>query len=423
MRLQFPEGFLWGAAAAAHQVEGDNRNSDWWAWENRPGSPVAEPSGIAIDHYRRYPEDIAMLAGLKIPVYRLSVEWARVEPAEGNFDQEAIDHYRNVIETIRGHGMTPMVTLNHFTLPVWLAARGGWLSQDAPSLLASYCRRIVGELGDLVDWYCTINEPGAVAFGGYLGALDFPPGTTSLGEWNQAIEGLRRGLVESRRTVKDARPEARVGATHSMIEYECSEAGRPIMEFFRSQMEDRFLELCTEDDFVGVQTYTRQKIDVPGVAGPLARALVDFGPARRIVLPRLIRRVVRFGDQPGTATRTTDMGYEYRPEAVAATVRRAHQLLPGKDIIVTEHGIATSNDLERVDFITKGLTALHSVIEAGVPLRGYIHWSAFDNFEWALGYRMRFGLIAVDRSSQTRVPKPSAAFFGQIAYENGLTIE
>lgn len=133
--------------------------------------------------------------------------------------------------------------------------------------------------------------------------------------------------------------------------------------------------------------------------------------------------MVRFGDQPGTATRTTDMGYEYRPEAVAATVRRAHQLLPGKDIIVTEHGIATSNDLERVDFITKGLTALHSVIEAGVPLRGYIHWSAFDNFEWALGYRMRFGLIAVDRSSQTRVPKPSAAFFGQIAYENGLTIE
>jgi beta-glucosidase len=423
VRLEFPAGFLWGAATAAHQVEGNNRNSDWWAWEHRPGSPVAEPSGIAIDQYHRYPEDIAMLAELGIPVYRFSAEWARIEPAEGNFDQAAIDHYRAIVETVRSNGMIPMVTLNHFTLPVWLAARGGWLSQDAPTLLATYCARMVAEFGDLVDWYCTVNEPGIVAFGGYLGALDFPPGTTALDTWNTAIEGLRRGLIESRRAVKETRPEAQVGATHAMVEFECNEAGRPIMEFLRSQMEDRFLEVCEQDDFIGVQTYTRQRVGPPPVVGPLAKALVAFAPARRVVLPPMVRRLTRLGKHPGATARTTDMGYEYRPEAVAATVRRAHELLPDRDIIVTEHGIATSDDAERIDFITEGLTALHGAIEDGVPVRGYLHWSAFDNFEWALGYRMRFGLIAVDRTTQARTPKPAASFLGEIARDNAITID
>lgn len=424
MRLEFPPDFLWGTATAAHQVEGNNRNSDWWAWEHRPGSPVAEPSGEAINHYHRYPEDVLLLSSLGLPVYRCSVEWARVEPTEGFFDQGAIDHYRAMIETIRMNEMTPVVTLHHFTLPVWLAARGGWLHPDTPALLASYAGRIAGEFGDLVDWYCTINEPGVVAFGGYFGALGFPPGTTTLEDWNTAIAALGRGLVQSRAAVKEAQPDARVGATHAMIEYEFNDAGRPIAEYFRSQMEDRFLELSAEDDFIGVQTYTRQVIAPPAPLAKLTQSLVGFGPARRQLLPRLIRRSIRLGDNTDNANqRTTAMGYEYRPQAVAATVRRAHEMLPGKEIIVTEHGIATDDDTERIDFITEGLTSLHQIVEDGIPLRGYIHWSAFDNFEWALGYRMRFGLIEVDRATQVRTPKPSASFLGEIARQNALTLD
>ncbi len=315
-----------------------------------------------------------------------------------------------------------MVTLNHFTLPVWVAAQSGWLNADTPALLARYCAHVVTALDDLVDWYCTINEPGMVAFGGYVGALGFPPGSLSLPEWDTAIDRLCEGLVRSRETVKTARPEAAVGSTHAMVEYEANEGGRPLMEFFRGQMEDRFFAVCGDDDFIGVQTYTRQAVNVPRIVAPLARSLVQFDPLRRAVLPRLIRRLSRHvgggSDEPGV----TDMGYEYRPEAVAATVRRAHEVFPGKDIIVTEHGIATTNDEERVSFIREGLASLHQTIVDGIPLKGYVHWSAFDNFEWALGYGMQFGLISVNRSTQERTPKPSAHYFGTIAQENAVEL-
>ncbi|MDH3308502.1 MAG: family 1 glycosylhydrolase, partial [Acidimicrobiia bacterium] len=419
--LTFPYGFLWGTATAAHQVEGDNRNSDWWAWENRPGSPVAEPSGAAIEQFTRYADDIELLASLGLNTYRYSIEWARVEPAEGTFDPAALDHYRSVTEAVISAGMVPMVTLNHFTLPVWLGARGGWMSPDAPGLFARYCARVTAALGDLVDWYCTINEPGIVAFGGYLGALDFPPGTTDMASWHSAIVGLRNGHRQGLAAVKETRPEARVGATHSMAEWDPSDAGRPIADYLRHQMEDVFFEVCDDDDFIGVQTYTRIRLDVPAPGRPLVRALTGQDFLKSRLLPSIIRRRSRLGGEGPKGVRTTDMGYEWRPRAVAATVRRVAGVLPGKDIVVTEHGIATTSDPDRIEFIGAGLAALHEVVADGIPLRGYLHWSAFDNFEWALGYRMQFGLIAVDRATQTRTVKPSGTFFGGIARTNRLS--
>jgi beta-glucosidase len=418
--LAFPDGFLWGVATAAHQVEGDNRNSDWWAWEHRPGSPVAEPSGTAVEHYARFESDIALLAGLGYTTYRFSVEWARVEPAEGHFEEDAVRHYRAVTEAVRDAGMTPIVTLNHFTLPAWLARRGGWIATAAPSLFARYCTRVVTALGDLVDWYCTINEPGAVALGGYVGALGWPPGTTDLPSWNAAIDGLKQAHTRGLAAVKEIRPQARAGATHALIEYEANTGGRPIMEFLRHQMEDTFLAVCADDDFVGVQTYTRAVVHLPSVLAPVTRALVNVALLRRLVMPPLVRRGSAPTDRRSDRVRRTDMGYEYRPQAVAATVRRVADLLPDKDIVVTEHGIATTDDQERVAFITDGLTALHGAIADGVPVRGYIHWAAFDNFEWALGYRMRFGLVAVDRETQERRVKPSGRLLGEIARANAL---
>jgi beta-glucosidase len=421
-RLVFPDGFLWGVATAGHQVEGDNTNSDWWEWEHRPGTRVAEPSGTAIEHWSRYREDIALLASLGFAVYRFGVEWARIEPSEGRFDVEALRHYRAVVAAVRHHGMEPMVTLHHFTTPRWFADRGGWMAPDAAVLYERYCQAVVRAFEDQVDWYCTINEPGVLAFGGYLGALGWPPGTTDLDAWHLAINGLRKAHVMALSAVKTIRPEARVGATHSMTEYEATGSGGPLMEYLRHFNEDVFLEVCTNDDFVGVQTYTRVVIDAPGPAAPFVRALVGWGPLRRLVLPGLIRR--RIGDfdalPAAGGARRTDMGYEYRPQAVAATVRRAASLLPGKDILVTEHGIATNDDAERIEFITEGLTALHETIGTGVRLRGYVHWSAFDNFEWAFGYRMRFGLVAVDRASQERTVKPSGEFLGAVARHNAL---
>jgi beta-glucosidase len=422
--LVFPEGFSWGTATSAHQVEGGNSNSDWWEWELRPGTPCREPSGAAIDHYNRYGQDIALLAGLGFNTYRFSVEWARIEPSEGVFDEAQLDHYRDMVAAVRRYRLVPLVTLNHFALPLWVARKGGWLSDATPVLFERYARRVVEALGESVDWYGTINEPGVVAFGGYMGALGFPPGTRGVANWKGAAAQLIEGHRRARAAIKELRPSARVGLTHSLEEWESNAGGRPAMEYARRQSEDIYLEAAREDDFVGIDTYTRTQLELPRPIGWLTRAALAVGPIERLVVSATVRHQASggFTVDPRKGIRRTQMGYEYRPTAVAATVRRVAELLPGKPIVVTEHGVATADDAERIEFITEGLKALHPLIGEGIPLRGYIHWSAFDNFEWALGYAMEFGLIAVDRTTQERKPKPSASFLGEIARTNRLRI-
>jgi beta-glucosidase len=414
--LAFPASFLWGAATAAHQVEGGNANSDWWDWERRPGTPCRDRSDIACDTYNRYPEDVRTAAELGLNTFRYSVEWARVEPEEGRFDGRELDHYRRVTDAVLEAGLTPMVTLHHFSLPRWVAATGGWMDPATPARLARYCDTVVRALGNRVDWYCTINEPGVVAFGGYLGALDFPPGRRDAASWERATDGLVAGQRLALAAVREARPSARAGATHSMQEWQADEGGRPIMEYIRRRNEDVFLEASAEDDFVGVQTYTRVQVRLGGATSALLGLALRSDRAMRILAPRFIRGGAKDpagGAPPGA--RRTRMGYEFRPEAVAATVRRAAELLPGKDILVTEHGVATDDDAERVEFIDRGLHAIHAEIDTGLPVRGYIHWSLLDNFEWAKGYEMRFGLVDVDRATLTRTVRPSGRFLGDIA--------
>jgi len=312
--------------------------------------------------------------------------------------------------------MTPMVTLYHFTLPRWVARRGGWADPGTPGLFARYCDTVTRALGDRVDWYCTINEPGVVAFGGYLGALGFPPGTHDAGSWERATTGLVAGHRLALAAVKAARPSAKVGATHSMQEWVADKGGRPMMEYLRRLNEDVFLEASDQDDFVGVQTYTRVAVRLGAATTALVGLALRSRRVMRLVAPTVIRRAAKDparGTAPGA--RLTQMGYEFWPEAVAATIRRAATVLPGKEIVVTEHGVATENDAERIEFIDRGLRAIHAEIAAGLPVRGYLHWSAMDNFEWAEGYAMRFGLVRVDRETLERTVQPSALFLGEIA--------
>ena len=422
--IAFPSGFLWGTATAAHQVEGDNTNSDWWAWENKPGTPCKEPSGTAIEHFKRYPRDMALLAGLGFNTYRFSVEWARIEPNEGEFDGLALEHYRKMVKLCRKSRLTPMVTINHFTLPQWVAARGGWLAPSIVRFFERFTRRVVDALGDEVEYFCTINEPGVVAFGGYGGGFPFPPGVSGIDRWKAATAALIEAHKAARATIKSARPEAKVGLTNAMQEWESNPGGAPIMNYARRLMEDVYLEAAAEDDFIGVQTYTRARVEVSRAAGLLAGVALAIAPVEKLVVAQVTAWQKQGGigaiSEPGV--RTTQMGYEFRPQAVAAPVRRTARLLPGKPIIVTEHGIATANDAERIEFITEGLRSLHQVIADGIPLQGYIHWSAFDNFEWSSGYAMEFGLIAVDRKTQQRTPKPSAKFLGEIARANRVRL-
>ena len=414
--LAFPPGFLWGAATAAHQVEGGNTDSDWWDWERRPGTPCRDESGIANDQYRRYRDDIALLAGVGLNTYRYSVEWARIEPSDGVFDEAVLDHYRALTDAAREACLTPMVTLNHFTLPRWVAARGGWMDPGTPVRFARYAERVVRALADRVDWYCTINEPGIVAWGGYLGALDFPPGRTETRSWEQAIEGLAAGHRLGYQAVKAARPSARAGLTNQLIEWEPDEGARPFVEWLRARTEDFFLEAARGDDFVGVQTYTRAVVRMPAWQSAALRLSLRSRLLRdRVLVPQIRRQALDPEPALPPGARRTQMGYEFRPEALEATVRRAAAVLPGQAIVVTEHGIATDDDAERIEFIDRSLRSLHAAMVDGVPVMGYIHWSAFDNFEWVKGYSQRFGLIGVDRATLERTVRPSAHFLGRIA--------
>ena len=389
----FGAAFLWGAATSAHQVEGGNVNSDWWDFEHAPATAAREPSGDAIDHYHRYAEDFALLASLGHNAHRLSVEWARIEPAPGELSRAAIDHYRRVLTALAGTGMTAFVTLHHFTLPRWFAARGGWLAPDAVDVFARYCSRVAAELGDLMPFVCTVNEPQMVALHGYLEGYH-PPGITNPTLWKRVGRVLLDAHHAAVRAVHHASPRSRAGLAVNLpllAPIRNDDACHTFHRLMDHEIVDRYLDGLTgpdRGDWLGVQYYRKQWVDP---ASPTYFAEPPDGFAR------------------------TQMGWAVYPDGLRQVLHRAAKT--GLPLYVTENGIATADDSERVEYLHTHLAALARARAEGVDVRGYLHWSAFDNFEWSEGYRPRFGLVAVDRDF-TRHPKPSAYAYAEIARAN-----
>jgi len=386
----FPPGFVWGTATAAHQVEGGNWNNDWWAWEHDPSAPCLEPSGDACDHFHRYPEDIRLLAELGFNAYRFSLEWSRIEPEDGEFSRAALEHYRRMCGTCRDHGIAPIVTFHHFTTPRWVAARGGWTDPATADLFARFCERAANHLGDVMARACTLNEPNIVATMGHLVGI-FPPGERDPARRRRANEVLIAAHRRAVAAIRSAPGQPAVGLTLAMSDNQATADGEAERDAYRHEMEDVFLEAARGDDFVGVQCYTRFRFGPTGMLGP-----ADGG-------------------------RLTQMGYEFWPEALEATIRRAATMAPGVPILVTENGIGTREDAERIEYVGRALRGVLACLADGLDVRGYIHWSLLDNFEWALGYRPRFGLVAVDRATQQRTPKPSARWLGEVARAGRLS--
>jgi len=387
MTTSFPDGFLWGTATAAHQVEGGNWNNDWWMWEHNPGSGCVEVSGDTCDHFHRYPEDIKLLADLGFGTYRFSVEWSRVQPERNEWSRAALHHYRRVCATCHEHGIQPIVTYHHFTTPRWVAAHGGWEEPGTADLFARYAESVAGALGDLTPWACTFNEPNIVATMGYLAGV-FPPGRRDA-SLRRAVNDI---FIDAHRKAVDvirAGPgNANIGLTLAMSDWQAVDGGESRRDRIRLNMEDVYLEAARTDDFIGVQTYSRTRVGPDGALGP-----EDGNP-------------------------TTQMGYEVWPESLEATIRYAWEKTGGVPVLVTENGIGTDDDDQRVDYVRRALKGVRNCLDDGIDVRGYTYWSALDNFEWALGYGPTFGLIAVDRESFVRTPKPSAAWLGQIAKSN-----
>ncbi len=384
----FPDGFLWGTATAAHQVEGGNWNNDWWAWEHQPGSGCAEPSGDACDHWHRWPEDVRMLAGLGFGAYRFSLEWSRIEPEDGEFSLAALDHYRRMCAGCWEAGLEPVVTFHHFTTPRWVAARGGWADPATADRFARFCERAARHLGDLAGRACTINEPNIVAHHGYLSGV-FPPGERDPDLRRRVAGVFADAHGKAVAAIKAGPGDPPVGLTLAMSDWQAVSGGEARRDALRQQDEQVFLEAARDDDFIGVQTYTRRRVGPDGMLDP----------------------------EPGVAR--TIMGYENWPQALGATIRRAAEVT-GVPVLVTENGVATAEDAERITFVRRALQAVLGCLADGVDVRGYIYWSALDNFEWSRGYGPTFGLVAVDRATQVRTPKPSAAWLGGVARANAL---
>lgn len=401
-----PPGFLWGTAISAYQSEGGNTNSDAWLMENMTPSMFKERSGDACDSYHRYDEDFAIASGLGFNCYRLGVEWARIEPSEGYFSEAELDHYARMLEACRARGLKPMVTLNHFTTPLWFAKRGGFEAPDAPALFARYCRKVAERLGGLMHMATTFNEANIrllvdlmpsfqqaiptvkAAIAAAARATDAPSFSRLAYADPQVVTPI---MQEAHRrayeAIKAARPSLPVGLT--LTTQDVQSAGDPaLVAVYQRKLYGEWVDVArSHADFFGVQTYTRFVVDETGVRAPPA------------------------------GVELTLSGYEFYPQALANTIRWAHKAI-GKPVYVTESGIATRDDTRRIAFIDQALDGVRQCLDEGIPVHSYLYWSLLDNFEWTAGYRVPFGLVAVDRQTFKRTLRPSAAHLGRIARAN-----
>lgn len=381
-RPSFPGGFLWGAATSAHQTEGNNTCSDWWARENAPHPDVPQRSGDAADSWHRYADEMTLLSDLGLGAYRFSVEWARIEPEPGHPSRAALQHYRRMIDACLNLGLRPVVTLHHFTNPLWFARRGGWSDPGAPDLFARYAELVAPILDD-VGWVCTINEPNLLA-----GAPDDPHTGAALPSLTAPDPAATAHIIEAHRRARDVlgglQPGAQTGWSIAAQAYHAMPGCEDAMIAYRRPREDVFLEAAQGDGFIGVQAYLRTFID-------------EHGP---VPVPDGVEKTL--------------MGWEYFPRALEIAVRHAWYVGGRTPLLVTENGIATDDDTRRIDYTHEALRGLHAAMSDGVDVRGYLHWSAIDNYEWG-SFRPTFGLISWDPETFARTPKPSARWLGDVA--------
>jgi beta-glucosidase len=404
-----PKGFLWGTAISAHQSEGGNTNSDSWLLETITPTAFKDPSGDACDSYHRYEEDLDIAQSLGLNCYRFGIEWARIEPVQGMFSEAALDHYARVLEACHARKLLPIVTYNHFTVPLWFAMRGGFEVADGADLFARYCGRTTERLGHLIGMASTFNEANIVLLRKVLPR--FASDAAAANARAMVAEAARRTASPAFSSMLFGDPDKisavmldahakgyaaikagpggfPVGVTLSMQEIQGVGPNNRAKQA-EETMYGGWIDAARKSDFVGVQTYSRLRIGDKGL------------------LP------------PDGSVPLTDMGYENYPHAIGACLRYAAEHI-GRPIYLTETGIAATDDAIRVKFIEATLAEVRKCIDDGIEVKGYLYWSLLDNFEWVSGYAKQFGLVTVDRKTFRRTLKPSARYLGMRAQENAL---
>ena len=424
--LRFPQGFLWGAATAAHQNEGNNTNNDFWAWEQRPGHVVdGTTSGLACDWWNRAEEDFDRAAALGLNTLRLSVEWSRIEPRQDVWDSAAIDRYREMLQALRERGLEPMVTLHHFTNPLWLAEQGGWTSSHVVPRFERFVAKVVESLGDLCRVWCTINEPSIYATFAYI-IGKWSPGEKNMLQFIRVTRNQIKAHAAAYHTIHHYQPEAQVGIVLHKATFDpanpTSIADRWVAGLRDLLFHWRTLDAVTSgrlklpfglglishplavnsSDFVGINYYGRHPLRFDaGAIGTLFAGPVEAPP--EIAWP-----------SPWTDR-------EIYPNGLYRFLRRTAKY--GLPLQVAENGVADATDKVRPAYILTHLAALHRALQRGADVRSYYYWTLVDNYEWIEGWTTRFGLFELDPSTQERRPRRSAALYGAIARANAITEE
>lgn len=390
-------GFLWGVATAAHQIEGNNVNSDYWVMEHVSGTYFKEKSGDACDSWNRWAEDLALIKSAGLNTYRFSVEWARIEPEPGEYSRATVEYYRRLCLACREAGIEPVVTLHHFTSPRWVAGLGGW---EVPAVVDHYARYVeytARALGDVVNWFCTMNEPNAQVTSKVLQRKpwDIEPGLRAeaarkinsdrfhmyfLGDSYKVRDVCLAAHAKGRDAIKSVVPGAKVGLTLALQELTAGLGGEALYQRVFAEARAPFYAAASRDDFIGVQTYNKFEMGPEGYLPTPSAAMKDM------------------------------FGLPTQPSALAASVHEAwtHAKVP---VLVSEHGHNTNDDAQRSRHLRESVDGLAREIAKGTPVLGYLHWSLLDNFEWSSGYIPRFGLVAVDQKTFVRSPKPSLGVY------------
>ena len=422
----FPENFKWCVATSAHQIEGNNIDSDWWDFEQVPGRiRNNDRSGNASDHWNRVAEDIGLIKELNATDYRLSIEWARIEPVEGQIDQAAVQHYADELAQLQAQGIRPIVTLHHFTFPLWLAKKGGWEWAGSTEAFARFTRTVYGFAGAYVTDWVTLNEPVIYTLNGYVAGV-FPPGEKrEVGDVASVFIGMLKAHAEAYHLLhamaQAAKRPIRVGIAHSVRTFDpwnraslldiyaaersdaiwnwaipsAVETGTLSMHLlWFVNVETAIPKLKGTQDFFGVNYYSGDLMQFSWKSGLVARGRKNIA--------------------------RSDMGWDIYPKGLTRLLKKIHQRFPRHSILVTENGVADAQDSQRPDFLVNHLRAVQDARAAGVPVEGYCYWSLLDNFEWAEGFGPRFGLYFVDYVTGERRRTSSAEVFTRIAGENQL---
>lgn len=409
--------FFIGSATSAFQVEGNNINSDTWLEERAYNSGYVDYSGDAVNHYNLFEQDIKLMSELGLKAYRFSIEWSRIEPAENCFSNSAIDHYLHVLKSCEKYNLIPIVTLHHFTSPIWFIKLGGWGNVNAPLLFQRYTAYVMEKLGKMIPFVVTINEINMpLALKNLHSKLNnIPPIGVNIDLWepsetqnnvaksfgidaknyvpfliastDENLEIIKKSHVLAREIIKKISPYSMVGASFALSDMQYINGGK---EFAKKKWDvhfKTFLDVIKEDDFIGVQTYTREIFEAEGINV--------------------------------ACERKTQAGYEYYPEAIQGVLEKIYIDIK-IPILITENGIATEKDEERISYIKQALCSVKRSMKKGINVIGYLYWSTFDNYEWQQGYSKTFGIIAVDRNTQERTVKPSGYYLGQMAKNDDL---